>query len=150
MKLLLIDGAEWTIWRKEDKDALEEYLRTHNCSDKVDSTRHPIHGQRCYVTSDDIEEMKGTGLVPYTIRQGVNDAIYIPAKCAHQVRNLCSNIKIAADFISPEHINDCVDLADEFSSVRGPGDRLQMRSTIIESFRKTFHLFKKMSDDIHA
>jgi len=45
-------------------------------------------------------------------RQG--EAVFIPAGCAHQVCNLSDCIKVAADFVSPENIERCARLTEEF------------------------------------
>ena len=45
-------------------------------------------------------------------RQG--EAVFIPCGAPHQVLNLRSCIKTAMDFVSPEHINDCLRLTEGF------------------------------------
>ena len=59
------------------------------------------------------------------------DAIFIPAGCPHQVRNLSSCVKVALDFVSPENAHRCVLLTDEFAKLpRGhhpSEDKLQAR-----------------------
>ena len=51
--------------------------------------------------------------MPYVILQRLGDAVVIPAGCAHQVRNLRSCIKVALDFVSPEHADHSVRLTEE-------------------------------------
>lgn len=46
----------------------------------------------------------------WTFEQHVNEGVLIPAGCPHQVRNLRSCIKAAIDFVSPEHIAQCMDM----------------------------------------
>ena len=53
--------------------------------------------------------MRGWRFIP---RQG--DAIFIPAGCPHQVCNLRSSIKVAEDFVSPEHVGRCLQLTEQF------------------------------------
>ena len=139
----------WDIWRREDKPELEKILRrwAYKYTDKEDF-EHPIHDQCFYLTSEDKLELREKyGIESYAIKQDVNDAVYIPANCAHQVRNLQGCIKIAADFVSPEHLEDCLSLSEEFSYPNGCGDRLQIRSMIICSFCKTLKAYKARMDE---
>ena len=53
------------------------------------------------------------GITPYVILQKLGDAVLVPAGCAHQVRNLRSSIKVAADFVAPEHVKHCVRLTED-------------------------------------
>ena len=53
------------------------------------------------------------GLVPFVVVQAVGDAVVVPAGCAHQVRNLRSCIKVACDFVAPEHVSHCVRLTED-------------------------------------
>ena len=53
------------------------------------------------------------GLVPFVVVQAVGDAVVVPAGCAHQVRNLRSSIKVAADFVAPEHVEQCLWLTSQ-------------------------------------
>ena len=51
--------------------------------------------------------------MPYVATQGLGDALLVPAGCAHQVRNVRSCIKVALDFVAPEHVGHCVRLTEE-------------------------------------
>ena len=53
------------------------------------------------------------GIVPYVVLQRLGDAVLVPAGCAHQVRNLRGSIKVALDFVAPEHVGHCVRLTEE-------------------------------------
>ena len=85
-----------------------------------------------------------SGVEPWTFEQKLGEAVFIPAGCPHQVRNLkvkyllthsinfiksfdcfCSSnhhnpktlqscIKVAVDFVSPENIRECLRLTKEF------------------------------------
>ena len=54
---------------------------------------------------------KDTGIKPWTFDQREGDAVFVPAGCAHQVRNLRSCLKVALDFVSPESAGECLVLA---------------------------------------
>ena len=97
-----------------------------------------VRTQCFYLTTEDKEELKAEcGIEAYTFEQKLDDAVYIPAGCPHQVRNLQSCIKVALDFVSPESMPMCLTLSDEFSYFKGTGDKIQIRSIIAHSFQKT-------------
>ena len=91
-----------------------------------------------YLTTEDKEALKAEcGIEAYTFEQKLSDAVYIPAGCPHQVRNIQSCIKVALDFVSPESMTMCLALSDEFSHLIGVGDKIQIRRIIVNSFQKT-------------
>ena len=49
--------------------------------------------------------------------QREGDAVFIPAGCPHQVFNLRSSIKVAEDFVSPEHARRCVEVTEQLRSL---------------------------------
>uniref|UniRef100_A0A803L2S6 JmjC domain-containing protein n=1 Tax=Chenopodium quinoa TaxID=63459 RepID=A0A803L2S6_CHEQI len=55
------------------------------------------------------------GIEAWTYVQNLGEAVFIPAGCPHQVRNLKSCIKVALDFVSPESVGECIRLAGELS-----------------------------------
>lgn len=54
-----------------------------------------------------------TGIEPWSFEQHSDEAVFIPAGCPHQVRNLCGCIKIAIDFVAPESLGQCLRLTEE-------------------------------------
>ncbi|KAL7000123.1 hypothetical protein U1Q18_001274, partial [Sarracenia purpurea var. burkii] len=54
------------------------------------------------------------GIEPWTFQQHLGEAVFIPAGCLHQVRNLKSCTKVAVDFVSPENVHECIRLTEEF------------------------------------
>ncbi|KAL1742882.1 hypothetical protein HDZ31DRAFT_83810 [Schizophyllum fasciatum] len=104
-------GAAWDIFRPEDSVTIREFMRRTLHRTSVD----PIHSQHYYLDDklrhDLFEE---TGVRAYHFQQRPGEAVLIPAGCAHQVSNLSDCIKVAVDFVSPENVERCEQLTEEF------------------------------------
>jgi len=119
-------GALWHIFRREDTEKLRSFLFRHkkrfvhnHCRKEVSQvnlthqTVDPVLDQIFYLSTKALDLLKEEeGVVPWTVVQKRNDAVMVPAGCAHQVRNLGSSIKVAMDFLSPESVPEVLSLAE--------------------------------------
>ncbi|XP_031738163.1 lysine-specific demethylase JMJ25 isoform X1 [Cucumis sativus] len=114
-------GAVWDIFRRQDVPKIVEYLEKHQKEFRhikckpVNSLVHPIHDQTVFLNAKHKEQLKEEfGVEPWTFEQFIGEAVFIPAGCPHQVRNRQSCIKVAMDFVSPENVEECFRLTEEF------------------------------------
>ncbi|KAJ3863241.1 hypothetical protein EV359DRAFT_43498, partial [Lentinula novae-zelandiae] len=104
--------AAWDLFSAEDSAKLRGYLKKKFPGAL---TMDPIHGQQVYLDETMRKELaEEWGVYSFRVYQRPGEAVFIPAGCAHQVCNLADCIKVAVDFVSPENVQRCEQLTQEF------------------------------------
>ncbi|KAH7438264.1 hypothetical protein KP509_04G008000 [Ceratopteris richardii] len=135
-------AALWDIFRRQDVPKLRAYLNCHWREFKhvhenyLSEVIDPIHDQTIYLDEEHKRKLKEEyGVQPWTFHQFIGEAVFIPTGCPHQVRNLKSCIKVALDFVAPENVQQCVDLAGEYRLLpkdhRAKEDKLEVKKMAI-------------------
>ncbi|KAH0698221.1 hypothetical protein KY290_014596 [Solanum tuberosum] len=127
-------GALWDVFRRQDVPMLIEYLRfhwkKHGDSDHVtdDSVPSPLYDGIVYLNEHHKGKLKELfGIEPWSFEQHLGEAIFIPAGCPFQVRNLQSTVQLGLDFLSPESLGEAVRMAEEIRGLPNTHDaKLQM------------------------
>ncbi|CAM8994374.1 unnamed protein product [Rhodiola kirilowii] len=147
------EGAVWDIFQREDVSMLRKYLNCHykefrhiQCN-PVSQVVDPIHDQTFYLSTEHKKKLKEEyGIEPWTFTQKLGDAVFIPAGCPHQVRNVKSCIKVALEFVSPENIGECIRLSEEFRVLpknhKAKDDKLEVKKMIIHAMNEALNDLK--------
>ncbi|MEE6479972.1 hypothetical protein FKM82_012424 [Ascaphus truei] len=110
-------GALWHIYAAKDAEKIRELLRKVGDEQGQENPpdHDPIHDQSWYLDQALRKRLYDEyGVQGWAIVQFLGDAVFIPAGAPHQVHNLYSCIKVAEDFVSPEHVKHCFRLTQEF------------------------------------
>ena len=151
-------GARWETFRREDTATLSAWLMKqaalHAAANQLDRSKHltyrpvckvrelnhAIHNQAFFLTDAEVKRLANeTGVHAWTFMQYDHEAVFIPAGCPHQVRNLRSCIKVALDFVSPEAAREVLVLSDEFAGIANE-EKLQSRLMLLHAAKQAADL----------
>ncbi|CAH9081363.1 unnamed protein product [Cuscuta epithymum] len=127
-------GALWDVFRREDVPKLIEYLRCHeneigkSVSGKNSSVSSSLYDGKIYLNRQDKEKLKDNfGIEPWSFEQHIGEAVFVPAGCPFQLRNLQSTVQLGLDFLSPESLGEAVRMAKEIRGLHNDHEsKLQM------------------------
>ncbi|XP_069052136.1 lysine-specific demethylase 3B isoform X3 [Lepisosteus oculatus] len=135
-------GALWHIYAAKDAEKIRELLRKvgEEQGQENPPDHDPIHDQSWYLDQELRRRLyEEYGVQGWAIVQFLGDAVFIPAGAPHQVHNLYSCIKVAEDFVSPEHVKHCFRLTQEFRHLSNTHsnheDKLQVKNIIYHAVK---------------
>ncbi|XP_018111565.1 lysine-specific demethylase 3B isoform X2 [Xenopus laevis] len=135
-------GALWHIYAAKDAEKIRELLRKVGDEQGQENPpdHDPIHDQSWYLDQTLRKRLYDEyGVQGWAIVQFLGDAVFIPAGAPHQVHNLYSCIKVAEDFVSPEHVKHCFSLTQEFRHLSNTHtnheDKLQVKNIIYHAVK---------------
>ncbi|XP_069507689.1 lysine-specific demethylase 3B [Ambystoma mexicanum] len=135
-------GALWHIYAAKDAEKIRELLRKvgEEQGQENPPDHDPIHDQSWYLDQCLRKRLhEEYGVQGWAIVQFLGDAVFIPAGAPHQVHNLYSCIKVAEDFVSPEHVKHCFRLTQEFRHLSNTHtnheDKLQVKNIIYHAVK---------------
>ncbi|KAI8792891.1 lysine-specific demethylase 3B isoform X1 [Biomphalaria glabrata] len=145
-----IPGALWHIYDAHDADKIRDFLNkvAKERGEIIEKDHDAIHDQSWYLDKELCDRLlKEYGVQGYTIVQCLGDALFIPAGAPHQVRNLHSCVKVAEDFVSPEHLNHCFRLTQEFRQLSethsNHEDKLQVKNIIYHAVKDAIAVLRE-------
>lgn len=142
-------GALWHIYAAKDTPKIRELLKkvAHEQGQENPPDHDPIHDQSWYL--DRILRRRlyqEYGVQGWAIVQFYGDAVFVPGGAPHQVHNLYSCIKVAEDFVSPEHVKHCFWLTQEFRYLShthtNHEDKLQVKNVIFHAVKDSIAILK--------
>ncbi|RPB25568.1 hypothetical protein L211DRAFT_836288 [Terfezia boudieri ATCC MYA-4762] len=118
-------AAIWDIFPPDSATSLRGYLKSKisNRGEWGGVIDDPIHRQLFYLSETDLAHLarKPYEVKSYRIYQRPGDAVFVPAGCPHQVRNVRGAVKVAVDFLSGEGVAVCRRLVEEGRALAGMG-----------------------------
>lgn len=137
-----LPGAIWHIFPASGADCIRQLLTTVAKENGKPLGRNddPIHDQSFYLDAELRKRLRKEYKVEgYTIIQYEGDAVFIPAGAPHQVVNLLDCVKIAEDFVSPENIEQCFLLTQQFRALSNRHtnheDKLQIKNILYHTVK---------------
>ncbi|XP_028939168.1 lysine-specific demethylase 3A [Ornithorhynchus anatinus] len=142
-------GALWHIYAAKDTEKIREFLKkvSEEQGQENPEDHDPIHDQSWYLDRALRKRLhQEYGVQGWAIVQFLGDVVFIPAGAPHQVHNLYSCIKVAEDFVSPEHVKHCFWLTQEFRYLSqthtNHEDKLQVKNVIYHAVKDAIAILK--------
>uniref|UniRef100_A0A3Q2HH39 Lysine-specific demethylase n=2 Tax=Equus caballus TaxID=9796 RepID=A0A3Q2HH39_HORSE len=142
-------GALWHIYAAKDTEKIREFLKkvSEEQGQENPADHDPIHDQSWYLDRSLRKRLhQEYGVQGWAIVQFLGDVVFIPAGAPHQVHNLYSCIKVAEDFVSPEHVKHCFWLTQEFRYLSqthtNHEDKLQVKNVIYHAVKDAVAVLK--------
>ncbi|KAJ7567578.1 hypothetical protein O6H91_02G153700 [Diphasiastrum complanatum] len=148
-------GAVWDVFRRQDVPKLREYIEKHLKESKyrgASEVVHPLHDQFFFLNEEHKRKLKEEFQIePWTFEQNLGEAVFIPAGCPYQVRNLKSCTKVALDFVSPESLQESLRVTEECRLLpinhHANEDKLQVRNMIVHAASQAVTEIKRLKAD---
>nr|AAF67005.1 putative zinc finger protein [Homo sapiens] len=145
-------GALWHIYAAKDTEKIREFLKkvSEEQGQENPADHDPIHDQSWYLDRSLRKRLhQEYGVQGWAIVQFLGDVVFIPAGAPHQVHNLYSCIKVAEDFVSPEHVKHCFWLTQEFRYLSqthtNHEDKLQVKNVIYHAVKDAVAMLKAVN-----
>ncbi|XP_043919400.1 lysine-specific demethylase 3A [Protopterus annectens] len=142
-------GALWHIYAAKDTPKIRELLKkvAREQGQENPPDHDPIHDQSWYLDKTLRRRLyQEYGVQGWAIVQFYGDAVFVPGGAPHQVHNLYSCIKVAEDFVSPEHVKHCFWLTQEFRYLShthtNHEDKLQVKNVIFHAVKDSIAILK--------
>ncbi|XP_029448721.1 lysine-specific demethylase 3A isoform X2 [Rhinatrema bivittatum] len=142
-------GALWHIYAAKDTEKIRQFLKkiSEEQGQENPVDHDPIHDQSWYMDRALRKRLyQEHGVQGWAIVQFLGDAVFIPAGAPHQVHNLYSCIKVAEDFVSPEHVKHCFWLTQEFRYLShthtNHEDKLQVKNVIYHAVKDAIGILR--------
>uniref|UniRef100_A0A2P2L8U6 Lysine-specific demethylase JMJ25 n=1 Tax=Rhizophora mucronata TaxID=61149 RepID=A0A2P2L8U6_RHIMU len=113
-------GVSWDVFRRQDVAKLVDYLQRH-CEDFMhlenivnDFATCPLYDGVVFLDEYHKRKLKEEfGVEPWSFEQHLGQAVFVPAGCPFQMKNLKSNVQLGLDFLSPESVGEAARLTEE-------------------------------------
>ncbi|XP_004495719.1 E3 ubiquitin-protein ligase JMJ24 isoform X2 [Cicer arietinum] len=109
-------GVLWDVFRRKDVSKVTEYLKMHwkEFEKSDDTVTWPLYDGAIFLDRHHKRKLKEEfGVEPWSFEQNLGEAIFVPAGCPFQARNVQSTVQLGLDFLSPESLGEAVRLAEE-------------------------------------
>lgn len=115
----MADAAQREIFASKDLPELRTFVHKLNQEKERNFGLDPILSENSYLDDNDLIALeKETGVKPFQFYQKAGDAVFVPAGCAHQVKNITGFTKCVYDFLSPETMKESGIVTSQFQDIK--------------------------------